>query len=84
VSYSASAVKIYNALSRLGILKIFIGPRSVYVHSFSSAPGFQAIWNIVTVWVKKNGKYRAQRAKHVVLFHLPGAQICKKRFQRAV
>jgi len=33
---------------------------------------FQAIWNIVTGWVKKNGKYRAQRAKHVVLFHLPG------------
>ncbi len=31
-----------------------------------------AIWALVNDWVRKNGKYRNQRDKHVVLFHLPG------------
>ncbi len=32
----------------------------------------KCIWEIVHPWIMKNGMYRHQRAKHVVLFHLPG------------
>lgn len=31
----------------------------------------RGIWEIVSGWIRKNGMYRKQRAKHVVLFHLP-------------
>lgn len=42
-----------------------------YLNFPSREESLQAIWNLVIGWVKKNGKYRAQRPKHVVLFHLP-------------
>lgn len=35
----------------------------------------RGIWEIVSGWIRKNGMYRKQRAKHVVLFHLPGEHI---------
>ncbi len=43
-----------------------------YKHFPSREESLSAIWSIVTGWIKKNGKYRTQRPKHVVLFQLPG------------
>ena len=31
----------------------------------------EATWNLVNEWIRKNGMYRNQRPKHVVLFDLP-------------
>ena len=31
----------------------------------------RSIWELVHSWIRKNGMYRNQRAKHVVLLHLP-------------
>lgn len=45
-----------------------------YKHFPSREESLVAIWNIVTGWIKKNGKYRTQRPKHVVLFQLPGSR----------
>ena len=39
------------------------------------AEALERIWEIARDWIRKNGMYRNQRGKHVVLFHLPGESL---------
>lgn len=48
-----------------------------YKHFPSREESLTEIWRLVTEWIKKNGKYRAQKKKYVILFQLPGNNLKK-------